>query len=71
MPGGRSTGRFLQLVLSGLSTRSLAWLAGALFVIDLFVPDPIPLVDEVLLGLLTLILSRRPSRPAARAPHGR
>jgi hypothetical protein len=30
---------------------------GALFVLTLFVPDPIPLVDEVLLGLGTLLLA--------------
>ena len=29
-----------------------------LFVVDLFVPDAIPLVDEILLGLATLIISR-------------
>ena len=28
---------------------------GALFVVDLILPDPIPLVDEVLLAILTFI----------------
>jgi hypothetical protein len=47
-------------------------LTGALFVLDLLVPDPIPLVDELLLGLGTLLfaawrrgdakLRRRPRR---------
>ncbi len=32
-------------------------LVGILFVIDLFVPDMIPLADEILLGLGTLLLA--------------
>ncbi len=41
-------------------------LVGILFVIDLFVPDMIPLADEILLGLGTLLLTqlRRRKRPA-------
>ncbi|MEZ5064268.1 MAG: DUF6116 family protein [bacterium] len=37
-------------------------LTGAIFVIDLLVPDMIPFVDEILLGLATLLLAslRRP-----------
>ncbi len=35
----------------------LAVLAGVLFLVDLVVPDLIPLVDELLLGLLTLLLA--------------
>ncbi|HEX7110842.1 MAG TPA: DUF6116 family protein [Mizugakiibacter sp.] len=41
-------------------------LIAALFLLDLLVPDPIPFVDEILLGLLTLALGRlrtRPGRP--------
>jgi hypothetical protein len=33
-------------------------LTAALFAIDLLVPDAIPLVDELLLGLGTLVLAR-------------
>jgi len=33
----------------------LALLFGGLFCLDLLVPDPIPFVDEILLGLLTLL----------------
>lgn len=32
-------------------------LVGILFVINLFVPDAIPLIDEILLGLGTLLLA--------------
>lgn len=42
-----------------------------LFVLDLLVPDLIPLVDEVLLGLATLLLGtwkKRRALPAAEAP---
>jgi hypothetical protein len=46
-------------------------LTGALFVMDLFVPDLMPFVDEILLGLGTLLLTRlrtrrtEPDPPAA------
>jgi hypothetical protein len=33
-------------------------LAGALFVADLLIPDPIPFLDEIMLGLTTLLLAR-------------
>jgi hypothetical protein len=45
-------------LLARFSSRQLFWVAAALFVLDLIVPDPIPLVDEVLLGLLTALLAR-------------
>jgi hypothetical protein len=32
-------------------------LTATLFVLDLFLPDPIPLIDELLLGLLTVLLA--------------
>jgi len=50
--------RLLPL-LGRLSSRQLAWLAGILFLLNLVVPDPLPFVDEALLGLLTLWLSRQ------------
>lgn len=37
-------------------------LTAALFAITLIVPDPIPLVDEVLLGLGTLLLANWKNR---------
>jgi hypothetical protein len=33
-------------------------ITGGLFVLDLIVPDLIPFIDEILLGLATLILAR-------------
>ena len=48
--------------LTGWLARLRSWqlfvLAGALFVVDLVVPDPIPFIDEVMLGLTTLLLAR-------------
>ncbi|HUP16006.1 MAG TPA: DUF6116 family protein [Acidimicrobiia bacterium] len=37
---------------------TLLLLTGGLFALDLAVLDPIPLVDELLLGLATLVLAR-------------
>ncbi len=44
--------------LSRLRSWQLFVLAGVLFVTDLLVPDPIPFIDEIMLGLTTLILAR-------------
>ncbi len=41
----------------GLRFRQLFLLVGALFLLDLLIPDFIPLADELLLGLLTLLLA--------------
>ena len=46
--------------LSRLRSWQLVALAAVLFLVDLLVPDPLPFVDEALLGLLTFWLSRRP-----------
>ena len=42
---------------SGLRFRTLTFLTLALFAADLVVPDTIPFVDELLLGLATLLLA--------------
>jgi hypothetical protein len=50
--------------MSRLRYPRLLALTGALFVVDLFVPDLIPFADEILLGLGTLLLTRlRTRRP--------
>lgn len=43
--------------LSRLSYPRLFMLTGALFLVDLVVPDFVPLADEILLGLGTLLLA--------------
>lgn len=42
----------------GVRYPTLLAITAGLFVIDLVVPDPIPLLDEVLLGMVTLVLAR-------------
>lgn len=44
--------------LSRLRSWQLFLVAATLFVADLFIPDPIPFVDEILLALTTLLLAR-------------
>jgi hypothetical protein len=54
----------------GLRFPRLAMITAGLFVADLLVPDFIPFVDEILLGLGTLLLSQLRSRkqpPAGQA----
>lgn len=50
--------------LSGLRSWQLFALVAVVFVIDLFVPDPIPFIDEFLLGGITLLLWRWRQRVA-------
>jgi len=42
-----------------LRSSQLLLLVTALFVADLLIPDVLPFVDEILLGLATLLLARR------------
>ena len=48
----------LSRFFSRLKFPQLFGIAAALFLIDLVWFDPIPLVDEIMLGLLTLMLAR-------------
>jgi len=56
--------------LPGMRYPYLFLILGALFLVDLVVPDPIPLVDEILLAVLTFIAatfsSRRDTEPEPR-----
>lgn len=49
--------------LSRLSYPRLFMVSAVLFGINLLIPDPIILVDEVLLGLATVMLARRKREP--------
>ncbi len=42
---------------SRLRFPTLFWLVAVLFVVDFVIPDFIPFVDEILLGLATLLLA--------------
>lgn len=54
--------RLLLGWLSGLRFPVLFLVAAALFAVDLFAPDAFPFVDELLLGLATVLLGRLKSR---------
>ena len=51
--------------LGRLSFPKLFVFASGLFLVTLFVPDPLPFVDEILFGLGALLLARRKRRPSA------
>lgn len=48
--------RIVERVAGRLRFPALFMLTAALFVVNLVVPDPLPFVDEILLGLVTLML---------------
>lgn len=58
--------------LDSLKSSHLVMLLTALFLLDLFIPDPFPFVDEAVLFLLTLLASRWNQRakpaPAPKPP---
>ena len=67
MSVGRTTGRgFLSGLLGRLRFPHLFLILGGLLLLDLLVPDPIPLVDESVLAILTLILGMWQDRSAPR-----
>lgn len=64
-PGNRG----LLSFLGGLRFPQLFVLLAIVFIVDLVVPDVIPLVDEVILGLLTLMTGTwRDRRPPDKPP---
>ncbi len=52
----------LQRFVGRLRSSQLLLLVGSLFVVDLFIPDPIPFVDEIILGIMTVLIARWQSR---------
>ena len=67
MAGGRLvSGGLAGIVLrwaSGLRFPWLVLLTALLFVVNLFVPDVLPLADEIIMGLLALILASFRKKP--------
>jgi len=50
----------------GLRFRTLFALTAALFVLSVLIPDPLPFIDEIVLGLGSALLAsykRRPTHP--------
>jgi len=54
--------RVLERVLPRMKYPQLFTLLLGLFVVDLFLPDPVPFIDEVILGLLTVLVGSWRSR---------
>ena len=54
--------------LGRLSFPRLFMLAAALFLIDMVIPDVIPFIDEILLGMGTLLLASFRKRKEPQAP---
>ncbi len=55
---GFLTTRVLMPVLARLGSRTILGIGGALFLINMVIPDPLPLVDEFLILAGTILLSR-------------
>lgn len=62
--------RFVLRFAERLRFPQLFLMAGALFVLDILLPDMIPFVDEILLALATLILAAWRKRDEATAAQG-
>ncbi|KAF0192683.1 MAG: putative transmembrane protein [Gammaproteobacteria bacterium] len=62
---------FVALIMawgSRLRYPQLMALTSTLFVLDILVPDFVPFADEILLGLLTLLIGTRKKRPVIPDP---
>jgi hypothetical protein len=55
-PQGMVLDRLMRFA-SGLRFPKLLAITAALFILDLIIPDMIPFADEILLGLLSLLLA--------------
>jgi hypothetical protein len=50
--------RILTPVLAKLGSRTIVTVGGTLFVLNMVIPDPLPLVDEFLILAATILMSR-------------
>jgi hypothetical protein len=48
----------IRWVLLRLSARAIVGIATALFILNLIIPDPLPFIDEILMLVGTVLLSR-------------
>ncbi len=63
----------LQRFAGQLKSSTLLAIVTSLFVLDLFIPDALPFVDEIVLGVLTILIARWQGRhkeppPAPKPP---
>jgi len=63
--------RILAPVLVRLGSRTILTVGGTLFVLNMLIPDPIPLVDELLILAGTILFSRWASGGAPSAASAR
>jgi hypothetical protein len=64
---GFLTSRVLMPVVARLGSRTIVGIGGTLFVLNMIIPDPLPLVDEFLILAGTILLSRMAKAGAAEA----
>ena len=55
---GSLVSRVLVPILARLGSRTIVAIGGTLFLLNMVIPDPIPLVDEFLILVGTILLSR-------------
>jgi len=67
-PQGMILNRLMQFA-AGLRFPRLLAVTAALFILDLIIPDMIPFADEILLGLLSLLLASLKKRGADGRQH--
>jgi hypothetical protein len=60
--------RVLTPVLARLGSRTILGIGGTLFLLNMLIPDPLPLVDEFLILAGTILLSRWASTGETTAP---
>jgi hypothetical protein len=61
------TSRVLMPIVSRLGSRTIVGVGGTLFLLNMIIPDPLPLVDEFLILAGTILLSRMAKRGEAGA----
>lgn len=62
---GFLTSRMLTPLVARLGSRTIVGIGGTLFVLNMLIPDPLPLVDEFLILAGTILLSRMAKRADA------
>ena len=60
--------RRLLIYFESLRFPWLMLITGALFIVNLFVPDALPFIDEILLALVAILLGRVKRKPAKNEP---
>ena len=60
--------RVLAPLLARVGSRTIVTVGGTLFVLNMLIPDPLPLVDEFLILAGTILMSRWASMGASGAP---